>query len=50
MHVWVHTALAKPAVPMGLWSIPSSFRGNFYVPRLHKFNKWFADDYDTHRD
>ena len=35
-------ARARPAVPLGLWSIMSSLRGNLYVPRLHKFMKWFA--------
>ena len=37
-------ARARPAVPLGLWSIMSSLRWNLYVPRLHKFIKWFADN------
>ena len=41
-------ARARPAVPLGLWSITSSLRGNLYVPRLHKFIKWFADNDVTH--
>ena len=43
-------ARARPAVPLGLWSITSSLRGNLYVPRLHKFIKWFADNDVTHRN
>ena len=43
-------ARARPAVPLGLWSITSSLRGNFYVPRLHKFIKWFADNDVAHRN
>ena len=46
-----HTlARARPAVPLGLWSITSSLRGNLYVPRLLKFIKWFADNDVTHRN
>ena len=37
-------ARARPAVPLGLWSITSSLRGNLNVPRLRKFIKWFADN------
>ena len=37
-------ARARPAVPLGLWSITSLLRGNLYVPRLCKFIKWFADN------
>ena len=47
---WCHLARARPAVPLGLWSITSSLRGNFYVPRLHKFIKWFADNDVAHRN
>ena len=47
---WFHLARARPAVPLGLWSITSSLRGNFYVPRLHKFIKWFADNDVAHRN
>ena len=43
-------ARARPAVPLGLWSITSSLRGNLYVPRLHKFIKWFADNDVAHRN
>ena len=43
-------ARARPAVPLGLWSITSSLRGNLYVPRLHKFIKWFADNDVPHRN
>ena len=43
-------ALARPAVPLGLWSITSSLCGNFYVPRLHKFIKRFADNDFPHRN
>ena len=43
-------ARARPAVPLGLWSITSSLRGNFYVPCLHKFIKWFADNDVAHRN
>ena len=39
-----------PAVPLGLWSITSSLRGNLSVPRLHKFIKWFADNDVPHRN
>ena len=46
----VYLARARPAVPLGLWSITSSLRGNLYVPRLHKFIKWFADNDVTHRN
>ena len=48
-HMW-SLARARPAVPFCLWSITSSFHGNFYVPRLHKFIKWFADNDVTHRN
>ena len=48
--VWVGLARARPAVPLGLWSITSSLRGNLYVPRLHKFIKWFADNDVAHRN
>ena len=47
--LWV-VARARPAVPLGLWSITSSLRGNLYVPRLHKFIKWFADNDVAHRN
>ena len=47
---WCRLARARPAVPLGLWSITSSLRGNFYVPRLHKFIKWFADNDVAHRN
>ena len=43
-------ARARPAVPLGLWSITSSLRGNLYVPRLHKFIKWYADNDVAHRN
>ena len=43
-------ARARPAVPLGLWSITSSLRGNLYVPRLHMFIKWFADNDVAHRN
>ena len=43
-------ARARAAVPLGLWSITSSLRGNLYVPRLHKFIKWFADNDVAHRN
>ena len=43
-------ARARPAVPLGLWSITSLLCGNFYVPRLHKFIKWFADNDFPHRN
>ena len=43
-------ARARPAVPLGLWSITSLLRGNLYVPRLHKFIKWFADNDVAHRN
>ena len=46
----VSVARARPAVPLGLWSITSSLRGNLYVPRLHKFIKWFADNDVDHRN
>ena len=46
----VELARARPAVPLGLWSITSSLRGKLYVPRLHKFIKWFADNDVTHRN
>ena len=41
-------ARARPAIPLGLWSITPSLRGNLYVPCLHKFIKWFADNDVTH--
>ena len=34
---WVSPGLTHHRV--GLWSITSSFHGNFYVPRIHKFIK-----------
>ena len=43
-------ARARPAVLLGLWSITSSLRGNLYVPGLHKFIKWFADNDVPHRN
>ena len=43
-------ARARPAVPLGLWSITSSLRGNLYIPHLHKFIKWFADNDVAHRN
>ena len=43
-------ARARPAVPLGLWSITSSLRGNLYVHRLHKFIKWFANNDVAHRN
>ena len=46
----VGVARARPAVPLGLWSITSSLRGNLYVPGLHKFIKWFADNDVPHRN
>ena len=48
--VYLILARARPAVPLGLWSITSSLRGNLYVPRLHKFIKWFADNDVAHRN
>ena len=49
---WSHCTLARarPAVPLGLWSITSSLRGNLYVHRLHKFIKWFANNDVAHRN
>ena len=51
---WVNNgeavARARPAVPLGLWSITSSLRGNLYVQRLHKFIKWFANNDVAHRN
>ena len=41
-------ARARLAIPLGLWSIMSSLRGNLYVPRLRKFIKWFADNDAPH--
>ena len=45
-HRWPGTvqtlACARPTVPLGLWSITSSLRGNLYVPRLQKFINWFC--------
>ena len=46
----VAIARARPAVPLGLWSITSSLCGNFYVPGLHKFIKWFADNDFPHHN
>ena len=43
-------ARARPTVPLGLWSITSSLRGNLYVPRLHRFIKWFADNDVPHHN
>ena len=43
-------ARARHAVPLGLWYITSSIRGNLNVPRLHKFIKWFADNDVPHRN
>ena len=43
-------ARARPAVPLGLWSITSFLCGNLYVPRLHKFIKWFADNDVAHHN
>ena len=43
-------ARARPAVPLGLWFITLSLRANLYVPRLHMFIKWFADNDVTHRN
>ena len=42
---WARSKLARvwSAVPLGLWSIASSLRENFYVTHLHKFIKWFPD-------
>ena len=49
-HRLTQVARARPAVPLGLWSITSSLRGNLYAPRLHKFIKWFADNDVAHRN
>ena len=35
-----HQAHARPAVPLGLWSITVSLHENFYVPHLRKFITW----------
>ena len=43
-------ASARPAVTLGLWSIMSSLRGNFNVPLLHNFIKWFVDNDVAHRN
>ena len=48
--VGAELARARPAVPLGLWSITSSLRGNLYVHRLHKFIKWFANNDVAHRN
>ena len=47
---WCGLACARPAVLLGLWSITSSLCGKFYVPRLHKLIKWFADNDVPHRN